>query len=72
MIPPGNIKKPIQIPIPSQMPIPEDKIPIQEDKIPIPTSHRLDDKFRLSGKVIAREGDLARGVWHYAQVRKTL
>jgi len=28
---------------------------------------RLDDKFRLSGKVIAREGDLARGVWHYAQ-----
>merc|ERR1719331_1540745 len=31
------------------------------------TSCRLDDKFRLTGKVIAREGDLARGVWHYAQ-----
>merc|ERR1719237_534936 len=28
---------------------------------------RLDDKFRLTGKLVARDGDLARGVWHYAQ-----
>ena len=31
---------------------------------------RLDDKFRLTGKLVARDGDLARGVWHYAQVLK--
>jgi len=28
---------------------------------------RLDDKFRLTGKLMAKEGDLARGVWHYVQ-----
>ena len=29
---------------------------------------RLDEKFRLTGKLMAKEGDLARGVWHYVQV----
>ena len=46
------------------------QIPKILEKISIPTSCRLDDKFRLTGKLIAREGDLARGVWHYAQVKE--
>ena len=34
----------------------------------LPPVCRLDDKFRLTGKLMAKEGDLARGVWHYVQV----